>query len=335
MLVLALRGPDPMPLSWPRLLGSLAIGTGLYGLVTVIGPSLEGIGYAFDVAVVVAYPLLTLGTRVVPSSILRPAASASRASLPGRRTSAAVYERLRGLDAVHLDLLDRVVRRREPLAAHADAIGESEAVVSMRLVVALRRLSDLPPGPPLKAEIARYVVEDLSVVRHADLGRELIDDGVDPFVLDAIYQAAVAVRAVPSTSLAHCAGRCRPADAVVRSSTRRESAPPLEPRTAPRVAPARGSTRGHQPPRRRVPPASHLLAPPAPAQPRVPRPPGHSTRRSSRRHAHRTSEAISGRSLTTTGTPAARYSNSLFGSAKRWFSQVSCSSETPTSASAV
>ena len=48
-----------------------------------------------------------------------------------------------------------------------------------------------------------------------------------------------------------------------------------------------------------------------------------------------TIRSSSGSALATTGTPAAMYSKSLLGSASRWFSQLSDSRETPTSASAV
>ncbi len=86
-------------------------------------------------------------------------------------------------------------------------------------------------------------------------------------------------------------------------------------------------------------PQAYLVAPRPPTATRsTPGDAGQGHRRhrlNPRRRDVARSAASSGRSLTTTGTPAATYSKTLLGSASRWFSHVSWSNETPTSASAV
>ena len=89
-----------------------------------------------------------------------------------------------------------MVRRREPVGSVASARGEDPDAVRLRVVVVLRRLSDLPPGQRLTAGVADYITEDRSVVVHTRNGRLLSEAGTDPILLDTLYQTALTVRAV-------------------------------------------------------------------------------------------------------------------------------------------
>jgi O-antigen/teichoic acid export membrane protein len=196
MLVLAQRGPVPMPLNWPRLLGSAAIGVVLYGVITLVGADHGITDYLVDTAVVLVYPALLLSFRLVPRAIVRPFFSVARALVPLRASSKPLRRRLEALDADELELLDRLVRRREPVIAVAADAGWDVGDVRDRLASILRRLAALPETVAVDGELVRYVLEDESVVHHTTLGRHLTDEGHDPLALDAVYETAKAVRGI-------------------------------------------------------------------------------------------------------------------------------------------
>jgi O-antigen/teichoic acid export membrane protein len=195
MLTLAQRGPDPMPLEWRRPAGALAIGGALYAVVTLAGPPAGDAGYALDAAVVVAYPLLALALGLVPGTAVPALLAAGRATVPSRRRSAGLADRLAQLDASDVELLDRAVRQRQPVELLATEQGEH--AVRLRLAVLLLRLSALDDATAVSADLASYALEDESVVRHEALARRLSAAGADPYTLDALHETAVALRALP------------------------------------------------------------------------------------------------------------------------------------------
>jgi hypothetical protein len=138
--------------------------------------------------------LLALG--LVPRAVVRPLPSVLRSLLPVRQSVKPLLRRLEELDTGELELLDRLVRRREPVAAVAEDAGEDTEQIRARLAALLARLARLPDEVPVDGALSRYVLEDESLVHHTTLGRHLTDEGHDPFALDTIYETAKGVRAI-------------------------------------------------------------------------------------------------------------------------------------------
>jgi len=156
---------------------------------------------AVGIVATALYPALLILTGIVSRSHVRPLASALIAVAPIRRRAPASFRRrLLLLEPHDLTVLDALVRRREDITEFAKRRGESEGAVRLHLVVALRRLSDLPAGHALHSAISRYVLEDENVVHHISLSKRLIEQGCDPRTTDAVYEAARAVRAMSARS---------------------------------------------------------------------------------------------------------------------------------------
>jgi hypothetical protein len=113
-----------------------------------------------------------------------------------RRSAKPLLRRLEELDGGELELLDRLVRRRVPLSAVAEDAREDPDQVRERLAGLLGRLARLPADMQVDGALARYVLEDESLVHHTTLGRRLTDEGHDPLALDTIYETAKGVRAI-------------------------------------------------------------------------------------------------------------------------------------------
>jgi hypothetical protein len=76
--------------------------------------------------------------------------------------------------------------------------GVPEATVRVRLVSALRRLSQAKPPSLHDPEIAEYLLADVSVTERDGMGRELQKHGVDPAELHDIEAAFTTLRAAPA-----------------------------------------------------------------------------------------------------------------------------------------
>lgn len=198
MLTIAMREPNPMPLPFGQIASAIALAAAMIVLLGLGGDVPVTVTVVIGVFAAALYPALLILTGIVPRSLVKPLGSALMAVAPLRRRAPASFRRrLAALSPPELELLDVLVRRREDLAELALRAGEREEVVRTHLVVVLRRLSELPPGHPLRAAMSRYVLEDERVVHHMSLSKRLIEDGCDARALDALYEAAKAVRAVP------------------------------------------------------------------------------------------------------------------------------------------
>lgn len=198
MLTIALREPEPMPISFVHLGGAIASAAAIVALaITLGGPSL-GARVLAGTVTTAGYPVLLVALGIIPRGLVWPLAKGLIAVSPlRRRVPKRQRLRLLAFSPYDLDLLDSLVRQREDIAVVARRLGMSEDVTRMHLVVLLRRLSDLPHGHGLTAAMARYVLEDEAVVHHLALSKRLVEQGCDPRSLDAVYEAARMVRAVP------------------------------------------------------------------------------------------------------------------------------------------
>ncbi len=199
MLTVTMREPDPMPLAYGRIAAAIALAGAVIALQRSAGDVSLGAQVAIGVIASAIYPALLIVAGIVPRHRVRALGGALLAAVAVRRRVPGILRRrLAALDAHDLALLDALLRRREDLAQFAETNGEPEDDVRMRLVLALRRVSDLPPGHELRASMSRYVLEDESVVHHLSLSRRLVAQGCDGRALDALYEAARAVRAIPN-----------------------------------------------------------------------------------------------------------------------------------------
>ncbi len=198
MLTVALRDPEPMPLSLGHVAGGAALAAATVASLAALGDLSLPVQVGAAMIATGLYPLLLILTGIVPRSRVAPLGRAMLAVTPlRRRVPVAFLRRLEQMDARDLTLIEALVRRREPVDAYAARHGEDEPGIRMHLVVALRRLSDLPSGHLLSASMSRFVLEDQAVVHHLALSKRLIEEGCDPRALDAVYEAARTVRAVP------------------------------------------------------------------------------------------------------------------------------------------
>jgi len=181
----------PLPLEYGRLAALAALTLAAWGASHLLFPNTP-LGVAGEVAALFVWAASLLVTRIVPFSEVRALfdyARHARSNDSKRRLRA----RIAALDGIDAELVDRVVRRKQPPEVVAEQTGMSADDVMARTVHALRRCCH--GGEPTDSD-AR--LGELILVRrpHAERQhglRAMVAEGADPIDADLIVRAAGAV----------------------------------------------------------------------------------------------------------------------------------------------
>jgi hypothetical protein len=151
----------------------------------------------FDAAAILAYPLLLVGTGVLPPGHLIRLRSVVRGLLrPGSAPSdlPAALERLSAADRA---LLETLVRQRQPLSAVARETAAREEEVSARFAAAMRQLAGVSTDGRYDASLGFYLLLPGSVAERDAVLRRLRKQGVGAADMHGIETAFAELSRAP------------------------------------------------------------------------------------------------------------------------------------------
>lgn len=185
----------PLPLEYRRL-ATLGVATlGIWGISHLLLPG-GVVGLVGELTALSLWVVMLFVMGIVPFGEVRAFAGYAR-YVTRNDSKRQLRERIAALDGVDAELVDRLVRRREPPLQVAERVGMSEEEAMARAVHALRRCCNGDGGKPSDsdAELGRLVlVRRPHAERHQGL-QALVAAGADPIDADLIVRAAGAANA--------------------------------------------------------------------------------------------------------------------------------------------
>jgi len=188
LLVRSQRGPNPLPLSYARLLGLCAL-----ALVLSLGARWLGeVNQLLPMVAIVVFPLLATVSGLMPVGGL---SASVRPLLPtGRRRTRTQAPEHSDVDSAVLDL---VVRHRLPIPKIAAAAGIPEAEVERRYSAAIIAAAGVRVTP--SATLGAYLLSAESASLRWSDAQALMASGIEPRVLHDLEEAAGAARSKRAT----------------------------------------------------------------------------------------------------------------------------------------
>jgi O-antigen/teichoic acid export membrane protein len=197
MLWLAQRSENPLPIQYARLARGMALGLCCIAAGQLVSPLAGKWRIAVDLAILAAFPVLLVAVRAFPSEELRAFVDLSWPRRP-RRRSAAVVEKLRGLDPADRRALSALIANGASSAETARALSMPEPLMLSRFVASLRAIGSAEAGDGERdAEVASYLLSSRGVAARDQLGEKLCEDGVDPLDLDVLDSTLGRLRRIP------------------------------------------------------------------------------------------------------------------------------------------
>jgi O-antigen/teichoic acid export membrane protein len=208
MLWVVQRSKHPLDIHYRRLAGGLAIGVACIVAGQLVSPLAGEWRIVVDLVILAAFPALLVLARVFPGEELRAFVDVSRLPRP-RRRSAAVVEKLRGLDPVDRRTLSVLLANGVSSAEAARTLSMPEPQMLSRFVASLRQVGGgqgngtvghgggADPEVDRDAEVASYLLSPRGVATRDYLGEQLCEDGVDPLDLDLLDTTLRRLRRIP------------------------------------------------------------------------------------------------------------------------------------------
>ena len=159
-----------------------AIGAPLAKLAGELSPLLK-------LASVALFPVLLIVTRVIPASDLSQVWAVLQRTMHSRARPEVLLERIATLPGTERRILIMIARDGEPTSRVVALTGIPDATVRVRLVSALRRLSQSKPPDQHDLAIADFLLADVGVTERDGMGRELQKQGVEPTEMHDIEAA--------------------------------------------------------------------------------------------------------------------------------------------------
>jgi O-antigen/teichoic acid export membrane protein len=178
----------PLPLEYRKLATLGALTLAVWGVSHLLLPG-GAIGLAGEVVAFALWAALLFATRIVPFGEVRALAQYARHATRNdskRRLRARIAE----LDGVDAELVDRVVRRKQPLEAVAAQTDLSEDEVMARTVHALRCACNGGEPCEFDARLGRLLLIPRPYAERQHGLREMVDEGADPIDADLVMRAA-------------------------------------------------------------------------------------------------------------------------------------------------
>lgn len=196
LLYLSERGPAPLNLEWWRSGAALVVGLALYAVTEVVPGFGQAPGLIADTAVIVLYPALLVGLRIIPRDHLDPLAAIGRSLLPARGRQRELVDRLVKLPARERTALRSMVRgparaRDASRPAGPEATNASDAVRGLRRIAALKNRGGQ------EAVIASFLDARNPIVERDELWHRLRATDVDPADLHEMEATVHRLRRLP------------------------------------------------------------------------------------------------------------------------------------------
>ncbi|HWH45398.1 MAG TPA: hypothetical protein VNT32_11765 [Thermoleophilaceae bacterium] len=191
MLLLAQRGPKPVPHSPRRLVLAPAMAAGLLLGELAIDPPENVAGLALKLAFVLAFPVLLVVTGTVPRAVVLALLRPLRLLRYGRDSRDLLLRRIGTLDAADRALVYEFARGR-PVERIAGERGARPDDVLASIARVTARVAAVEGA--FGASVGRYLTFVGAAGARALFARELIDEGVEPMALDRLDQTARRLR---------------------------------------------------------------------------------------------------------------------------------------------
>lgn len=201
--VVAVRGGNLPAVSLLRFIKLLVITGGCYVLGDQVAAAIGG---AWDVVLKVAsvalYPLLLVGSGVIPTRHLKAVSTIVRRSVRARTRPEMLIERISELPSTERRVLLAIARDGESVSRVRATTGVPERTVGLRLVAALRRIADAGQPGDHDHAVADYLLTPRSVTMREGIARELWEVGIPAVELHQIETAFDALRNAPAKAWA-------------------------------------------------------------------------------------------------------------------------------------
>ena len=153
-----------------------------------------GLGLIAELAVLLLWAVSLFPTGLVPFAEVRALASFARHAT-SNESKRKLRARIAALDGVDAELVDCIIRRKDPPEQVAEHTGLSEDEVMARTVHALRRAAGGGEPTESDAELGRLILVRRSHAEQHHGLKEMVDDGADPIDADLVMRAAGAATA--------------------------------------------------------------------------------------------------------------------------------------------
>jgi O-antigen/teichoic acid export membrane protein len=222
---LSQRGPNPLEIEYGRIAAGLALAGVCIAIARVLGPLSGSWDPAVEWLAVALYTVGLFVTGIVGDEDRQAVGRVLHQVLPQSLWRAPdVEQRLRALPAEQASALEAIVLRGAPIDRLAEA-GSRNGSAETRLISLLDGIAGEPParlkppeegedasegedapegeaapeGPPPDQDqrIAAYLVSEMPVAEHDEMGRTLWGEGVDPEYLHALEEAVTGLRRLP------------------------------------------------------------------------------------------------------------------------------------------
>jgi O-antigen/teichoic acid export membrane protein len=209
------RSKHPLQIHYGRLGRAVGIGLLCIGLGQLVSPLAGEWRILVDLLILAAFPALLLLAGAFPSEELRSFIDLPRWEGP-RRRSAALVERLKGLEPVDRRTLSVLVANGTSSTEAAQALEMPEPLMLSRFVASLRAVGASPQAdgehagngesdgdaadgdaPDRDAEVAIYLLSSRGIATRDSLAEKLCEDGIDPLDLDGLDLTLGRLRRLP------------------------------------------------------------------------------------------------------------------------------------------
>lgn len=197
ILFFSQRGNHPIPLPWFRIGGAGALGGVLAIAALRLGPLVGPFEAALEVLAVLAFPIVVVGTGLLPRDQLTALRAVVRQALPSRYVLREATTRLEHLDAADRRALRMLVRERRPTTEVARLSSTSEPALLRHFVAVLRTVGDVGPLSDADPQIGAYLLSGQPVAERDRMAKRLFTEGVEPLEVDALETTLSLVRRAP------------------------------------------------------------------------------------------------------------------------------------------
>lgn len=200
LLVLAWRGPHPLPVEWGNVLRAALAAALCIGATRAASGAGDAVGTLVNLAAIVAYPVLLHATGTMPRTHLQPLANVIRGLISPRRERAAATAGLERVSPEDRALLESLLRERRAPAEAAKDLGFTEVDLNRRFLNALRTATEREEPTEHEDELATYLLDSRSVAERDHEARRLWALGIDPYDIAELEATRDALSRLPDAA---------------------------------------------------------------------------------------------------------------------------------------
>lgn len=197
MLARSQLGAEPIPFAHRRIAAGLVIAGACFAVATLVGDAAGALEPVLRIAVILAYPLILVGTGIIPRAHVRPLRRVAKAAVPRRSQGANGRVDLDGLDDVHRAVLEVLVRHGHPVGDVAPLVGVPSSTLEATFIEALRTVAGVDAASPADPRLGAYLLSSAPVASRDQVWRRLSAEGADALEVDALILALERLRRAP------------------------------------------------------------------------------------------------------------------------------------------